>query len=136
MAVRFDPYHAWLGVASATRPPNHYELLGLPAFESDIGRISSAFELRKVRVTQMATGAQTALAEKVLRELSNAKQTLITASAKQAYDAQLRAGAGSHASHQPRPDAADALLPPMAVPGPRPQPPTVPMATLISPPGS
>ncbi|MEX2120314.1 MAG: hypothetical protein WD847_12025 [Pirellulales bacterium] len=136
MAARFDPYQAWLGIASVARPPNHYELLGLPAFESDAGRISTAFERQKVRVSQMATGPQTALAEQVLQQLSSARQTLITPGAKQAYDAQLRATAGSLASHPPRRDAADALLPPMAVPGPRPQPPTVPMATLISPPGS
>jgi len=40
----FDPYHRWLGIPPAEQPPNHYRLLSLPLFESDLDVIETAVE--------------------------------------------------------------------------------------------
>ncbi|MCH8046291.1 MAG: hypothetical protein IID44_21495, partial [Planctomycetes bacterium] len=42
MTDGFDPYHSWLGIPPRHQPPNHYRLLGVQAFESDVEVIANA----------------------------------------------------------------------------------------------
>ena len=42
MAEQFDPYRKWLGIPSQDQPPNHYQLLGIPALENDPDVIENA----------------------------------------------------------------------------------------------
>ena len=39
---QFDPYHHWLGIQPHEHPVNHYRLLGLVCFESDMTLIRKA----------------------------------------------------------------------------------------------
>ena len=36
MTAPFDPYHKWLGISPKDQPPDHYRLLGIDRFESDL----------------------------------------------------------------------------------------------------
>ena len=42
----FDPYVEWLDIDPARLPPDYYDLLSLPPFESDPEKIEKAFEHR------------------------------------------------------------------------------------------
>ena len=33
---QLEPYHKWLGIALEEQPPNHYRLLNIRLFESDL----------------------------------------------------------------------------------------------------
>ena len=38
----YDVYHLWLGIPPEEQPPNHYRLLGVPAFEQNVEVIRNA----------------------------------------------------------------------------------------------
>lgn len=40
--MAFDPYHKWLAILPKDQPPNHYRLLGLELYESDLDVIEGA----------------------------------------------------------------------------------------------
>ena len=42
MSEAFDPYHRWLGISPKDQPPDHYRLLGIEQFESDLRVIGAA----------------------------------------------------------------------------------------------
>ena len=42
MSEEFDPYYAWLGIPPKAQPPNHYRLLGVELFETNLDVIESA----------------------------------------------------------------------------------------------
>ena len=46
MDESFDPYYKWLGIPPAEQPPNHYRLLGVTLFESDLDVIANAADQR------------------------------------------------------------------------------------------
>ena len=54
MAHSFDPYHQWLGISPKDQPPNHYRLLGVDLFESDLDVISNAADQRMAHVRSVA----------------------------------------------------------------------------------
>ena len=37
MADNFDPYRKWLGIPAGSRPPSHYQVLGIDPGERDLG---------------------------------------------------------------------------------------------------
>ncbi len=89
-APRSDPYRDWLGITTPERPPNHYQLLGLSEFESDIAKISAAFENRFGNVRRYQVGARTEEAVQLLQRLSTAYAELCDSRRKSEYDATLR----------------------------------------------
>ena len=60
MAHSFDPYHQWLGISPKDQPPNHYRLLGVDLFESDLDVISNAADQRMAHVRSFQTGQHAA----------------------------------------------------------------------------
>ena len=86
----FDPYHRWLGIPSGEQPPNHYRLLGVPLFESDLDVIEAAVERQTVFLRTFQIGPQAELAERILNEIASAQVTLLNVDQKLAYDAALR----------------------------------------------
>ena len=86
----FDPYHKWLGILPKDCPPNHYRLLGVEVFESDLDVIEAAAEQRMAFVRQHQSGQQAIAAARILNELASARLCLLKSDAKSAYDAQLR----------------------------------------------
>ncbi|HUY36213.1 MAG TPA: formylglycine-generating enzyme family protein [Pirellulales bacterium] len=119
MHESFDPYRKWLGIRSPERPLNHYQLLGLEAFEDDLETISNAAEQRMVFVRTLALSQYADLTQRVLNELAAAKVSLLNPDKKIAYDKQLR--------------AREAAAPPPPVATPQ-RPPVSPHRPMVSPP--
>lgn len=96
MADAFNPYAEWLGLPADLAEPNHYQLLGLPPFEADTGRIAVAADKAMSRVRGFRPGPNARAWSKLLDELLLAKGKLLDPDRKQEYDAELReSGAGS-----------------------------------------
>ncbi|HUY33298.1 MAG TPA: hypothetical protein VMV69_11005 [Pirellulales bacterium] len=115
----FDPYRKWLGIRTAERPLNHYQLLGLVHFEDDAETISNAAEQRMAFVRTLALSQYADLTQRVLNELASAKVSLLNPDKKVAYDKHLRAR------------DADAAAPPVATPQ---RPPVSAQRPMVSPP--
>lgn len=86
----FDPYYKWLGIPPEEQPPNHYRLLGIPLFESDLDVIENAAHRQMVYVRTFQTGRNADLSQKLLNELAAAKVCLMSRSKRAAYDESLR----------------------------------------------
>lgn len=95
MSESLDPYVAWLDYASHDRAPGYYALLGLPLFETDLQRIQQALLERSTIVSNHLQGPKSAVAARVLAELSYAEQRLTDATSKAGYDALLRKSLGN-----------------------------------------
>ena len=122
MSQAFDPYRQWLGIASAGETPSYYELLGLRPLEADLGKINAAYQRQSSKLAGQLSGSQGDLAQRLMGELGEARMTLMTPTAKRAYDQALAArGQGLSTSTAPRSavfSAAniDDMLPPAAAP--------------------
>lgn len=128
MGGSFDPYREWLAVTSGGGSHNYYDLLGLRPLESDLGKINTAFRRQSDRLAPHLSGAQAAIAQRLMSELTEARMTLSTPTAKRAYDQSLASGqpaplpAGpmpkktARWSGSPAPVNDDSLLPPTASP--------------------
>jgi hypothetical protein len=103
MQDRFDPYQQWLGIPAAEQPPHHYRLLGLPLFTEDRVAISRAVQARIAQVRLADAGRQPELVERLVAELTLARQTLLDPPRKLTYDAILRGARISRAAAQPAP---------------------------------
>lgn len=88
--MSFDPYAQWLQIPSDRRPPTLYDLLGLPALESDIERIRAATLERTALVRRYQLSDKAEAVHQLLGELSRAFDCLTDPTRKQAYDEQLR----------------------------------------------
>ena len=86
----FDPYHVWLGIPPEDQPANHYRLLGLQLFESDLEEIGSASLSQIAHVRTFAIGANSEQSQLLLNELSAARLVLLNAVQKADYDQDLR----------------------------------------------
>ncbi len=90
MPEAFDPYHKWLGIPPEEQPANHYRLLGIKPFESDLDLVESAADQRMAHLRTHQTGKQGALSQKLLNEVAAAKICLMNPVKKAAYDQRLR----------------------------------------------
>ena len=68
MAESFDPYYKWLGIPPAEQPPNHYRLLGVTLFESDLDVIANAADQRIVHVRAFQIGKHSDESQRILRD--------------------------------------------------------------------
>jgi hypothetical protein len=93
MAQAFDAYQAWLGISPAESAGglNHYRLLGLLQFESNPVVIENAATRTAAKVREQASGPYKLVAQRVLGEVAAARQVLLDANQKAAYDRELQA---------------------------------------------
>jgi len=82
----FDPYSQWLGRPPGRPPQDHYELLGLPRFEPDLGLISHTADMLRAKIRKVRPGAHLADWQRLLDRLEAAKICLSDPIAKLAYD--------------------------------------------------
>ncbi|MGH7139671.1 MAG: hypothetical protein ACREHD_28360, partial [Pirellulales bacterium] len=116
MAEDFDPYRKWLGIMPKDQPPNHYRLLGIELFESDLDVIEGAADRQMAHLRTFQAGQHSAHSQKLLNECAAARVTLLDPVKRAEYDRQLRAKiAASQPAGQPQS-------------APRPQPATMPIA--------
>ena len=90
MAEQFDPYRKWLGIPSQNQPPNHYQLLGIPALENDPDVIENAANRQMAHVRTFQNGKHSKASQQILNELSAAKRCLLISEKKIDYDAKLK----------------------------------------------
>lgn len=85
----FNPYLKWLGIRSDA--PNHYQLLGIEAYESDADVIVAAADRQMAHVRRYQNGPYSAQSQALLNELAAAKICLLNGDQKLAYDVGLAA---------------------------------------------
>ncbi len=90
MTAAFDPYYTWLAIPPEEQPPNHYRLLGLRPFEDNLEVIENAANQRMTYLRSFQTGKNSALSQKLLNEVAQARVALLNVEKKAAYDAWLR----------------------------------------------
>lgn len=91
MSDSFNGYHVWLGIPLSEQPPNHYRLLGISIFESDLDVIDHAADRQMAHVRTFQSGRHGALSQQILNELASARVCLLSPEKKSAYDNELRA---------------------------------------------
>ena len=87
---QFDPYHSWLGIPPRHQPPDHYRLLGVQTFETDLDVIANAAGRQMGHVRTYQTGQHSDLSQKILNEIAKAKVCLLNPDKKASYDDRLR----------------------------------------------
>jgi hypothetical protein len=95
MDESFDPYYKWLGIPLAEQPPNHYRLLGVTLFESDLDVIANAADQRIGHVRAFQIGKHSDESQRILKAISAARVCLLNADKKAEYDARLRSAAAA-----------------------------------------
>ena len=84
--MALNPYSEWLGIPYHGKPPNCYELLGIPLFEADPAVIHVATEECLARVKRQVNWSNSAQAEQFYEELRAARILLLNPDTKAAYD--------------------------------------------------
>ncbi|QDU92704.1 serine/threonine protein kinase [Lignipirellula cremea] len=113
MSDSFDAYHLWLGIAPGHQPPDHYRLLGVEKFESDLNVIANGADRQMLYLRNFQRGKYSALSQKLLNKVALAQGVLLDPGKKAAYDAQLRDGsaeADADADELPEIDESGALF--------------------------
>jgi hypothetical protein len=105
MSDTFNGYHVWLGISPHEQPPNHYRLLGIDVFETDLDVIDHAADRQMAHVRTFQSGRNATLSQQILNELSGARLCLLSPEKKTAYDEQLRAKLAGAARATPVPMA-------------------------------
>lgn len=90
MTDSFNGYHVWLGIPPSEQPPNHYRLLGIGIFETDLDVIDHAADRQMAHVRTFQAGRHKGLSQQILNELAAARVCLLNADRKKAYDDSLR----------------------------------------------
>ncbi len=86
-----NAYESWLGIPVSEQPPNYYRLLELTPLESDPAIIEQAVK-RCVRLVEPhLDGRNDRAAKKLLKQIDQVRQTLLSARDKARYDDKLRA---------------------------------------------
>lgn len=111
----FDPLHKWLGIPPDQQPPDHYRLLGITRFESDVDVIHAAADKQLAFLHDLTNGPEADAAEELSNQVSAARVILVNTSKREAYDLQLKGASDSS------PSVATAVSPP-------PSPPPVPVS--------
>ena len=85
----FDPYSEWLQIPVEQQPPNLYQLLGLPLFESDTNEIGKAANRQKTRIDESAKKQHLDLAKQLKSEIEEATKVLLDPVRCEAYNSEL-----------------------------------------------
>lgn len=84
-----DVYRDWLGIKETARPLNHYQLLRVPLFEDDIGKIRKNYRKLNAHVRKYAAGQYGEKSQELLNELAKSMLCLTDLKRKAEYDASL-----------------------------------------------
>jgi hypothetical protein len=85
----FDPYHIWLGIPPAEQPADHYRLLGISRFESNLDVIANAADQRIRHIRSMQMGRHQEESQRLLNEIAAATAVLLDTEQRREYDASL-----------------------------------------------
>ena len=110
MAESFDPYHKWLAIPAEDQPPSHYRLLAIELGEGDAEVIANAADQRISHLRILEMGEQGDAADALITEIQAARDCLLDAEKRAAYDAQLREGADTTGAVAEAPFVADSAV--------------------------
>lgn len=110
MSNRFNPYQAWFGLSTSTKP-SYYELLGLRNFETEPPVIAEAAELRMQLLAPHKNGPNGDSAVKLEREVTGVMNVLLSPDKRKQYDEKLRKDRGM-VPRAPSAASTDDMLPP------------------------
>jgi hypothetical protein len=79
MSDSFDPYRVWLGIPPESRPPTHYEMLGISPKEQEREVIEAAVLRQTGYVRNFQIGKYAKDAARILNEIAAAKAWLLDA---------------------------------------------------------
>ena len=82
-------YHEWLGIPLRDEKPNHYEILGIPLFETNRNVISNGAARRISFLQTMVASEYAELAQEIQKEVSQAKLCLMREETREKYQDQL-----------------------------------------------
>lgn len=85
----FDPYEAWLGIPPEQRPPTFYQLLDVPANETNPEVIRQAAMRRMSGLLARPDRMHGGLCAQLINEISQAQAVLLDPVQRQEYDSQL-----------------------------------------------
>ena len=83
-------YQEWLEIPAQRLPPNHYALLGVQDYESDLDVIETAAKDRSSYLHQLASGPNRKIVQDLLSQVAIARRTLLNNETKLQYDDSLR----------------------------------------------
>ncbi|HEV3004885.1 MAG TPA: hypothetical protein VGX78_10510 [Pirellulales bacterium] len=86
----FDPYRKWLAIPEDSRPPTHYQLLGISPEEQDRDVIDTAVIRQSAFVRNFQTGKHAEHATRLLNEIAAAQVCLNDKAKRAQYDAELK----------------------------------------------
>ena len=86
---KLTAYHEWLGIPLKNEPPNYYEILGIPLFETNTNVISNGAARRISFLQTMVAGEFAELAQEIQKEAAQAKLCLMRESSRTVYQHQL-----------------------------------------------
>lgn len=95
MSDVIDPYYQWLGIPPKHQPADHYRLLGIERFESNLDVIRDAADRQMLHVRNYQLGQYSELSQQVLNELATARVCLLNPDKKAIYDEILRRRLGA-----------------------------------------
>jgi hypothetical protein len=101
----FDPYRKWLGIPKAQQPPTHYQILGLVHGEDDADVIEEAAIRQTTHVRAYQVGPNGEVCTRILNEIARARQVLLNAESRAAYDRKLAESTAEIATAQQPTDA-------------------------------
>ncbi len=120
MTDNFDSYYIWLGIPPDEQPPNHYRLLAINQFETNLDAIESAADRQMAHLRTFQSGKHGAMSQRLLNEVAIAKINLLDPRKKVVYDERLRsqwanmAAAAEPPPEPPGPAASRRANPPVA----------------------
>lgn len=92
MSESFDPYLKWLGIRKDSSVINHYRLLGLEQFESDVDVISNAAERQIRHIETFAVGNYSDMGKQIIAEVRAARDCLLNPEMRENYNRGLDIG--------------------------------------------
>jgi outer membrane biosynthesis protein TonB len=85
----FDPYERWLGISRDQRPIDYFQLLDLDPDETDLEAIREAARKQAARVSPHEDGPNARACARLLKEIDQARATLLSPAKRKAYEATL-----------------------------------------------
>ena len=90
MTDKIDFYHKWLGIPPEEQPADHYRLLGIKRFESDLDVITNAADRQMRHIKTFQNGPYSDESQQLLNEISAARVCLSKEAQKAEYDEALK----------------------------------------------
>jgi hypothetical protein len=90
--VDFDPYRKWLGIPKKHQPPTYYQLLGLTDGEFEPEVIEEAAIRQTTHVRAYQSGPNRDICANLLKEIANARLTLLDPQRRRDYDRKIAVG--------------------------------------------